>query len=156
MEPRYDLFQNKTTAGFVKRLVMAGKVIDDSTLPKAVYELVKIRASQINGCAYCTDMHTKDAAHAGESAVRINLVAAWHEATVFTEAERAALALTEEATRAADGGRISDDTWAKVREHYDDDQIGGLIAAIATINAWNRLNAIARTPAGDYVPGQWG
>lgn len=156
MEPRYDLFQNKTTAGFMKRLVMAGKVIDESTLPETVYELVKIRASQINGCAYCTDMHTKDAAHAGESAVRINLVAAWHEASVFTEAERAALALTEEATRAADGGTISEDTWERVRAHYDDDQLGGLIGAIAVINAWNRINAIVRTPAGDYVPGQWG
>ncbi|MFF2088664.1 carboxymuconolactone decarboxylase family protein [Nocardia sp. NPDC058176] len=156
MEPRFNLFANPVSASFTKRLVMASKVLEDSTLPKATYELVKIRASQINGCGYCTDMHTKDAAHAGESAVRINLVAAWHEATVYTEAERAALALTEEATRAADGGHVSDDTWDRVRKHYDDDQIAALIGAIAMINAWNRLNAIARTPAGDYVPGQWG
>nr|QIE08735.1 carboxymuconolactone decarboxylase [Nocardia sp.] len=155
MEARFKLFGNTVTTSFVKRLTMASKVVDESTLPEATYELVKIRASQINGCGYCTDMHTKDAAHAGESTVRINLVAAWREATVFTEPERAALALTEEATRLADGGHVSESTWEQIRKHYDDDQIGALLAAIAMINAWNRLNAIARTPAGDYVPGQW-
>uniref|UniRef100_UPI0024583539 carboxymuconolactone decarboxylase family protein n=1 Tax=Nocardia neocaledoniensis TaxID=236511 RepID=UPI0024583539 len=99
MEARFNLYGNPVAASFVKRMTMASKVIDDSPLDKATYELVKIRASQINGCSYCVDMHTKDAAHAGESAVRINLVAAWREANVYTEAERAALALTEEATR---------------------------------------------------------
>ncbi|MFI9506073.1 carboxymuconolactone decarboxylase family protein [Nocardia sp. NPDC052566] len=156
MEPRLDLMTNPVIAGLYKRLVMAEKVIGDSTLPAATHELIKIRASQINGCGYCTDMHTKDAAHHGETSVRLNLVAAWHEATVFTEAERAALALTEEATRIADGGKVSDETWAQVRKHYDEEQAGALIGAIAMINAWNRMNVIARTPAGSYVPGQWG
>ncbi|MEU7766361.1 carboxymuconolactone decarboxylase family protein [Nocardia sp. NPDC049190] len=156
MEPRINLFTNPVAGSFVKRLTMASKVISDSTLPAATHELVKIRASQINGCGYCTDMHTKDAAHAGETALRLNLVAAWPEATVFTEAERAALALTEEATRIGDGRAVSDEVWQEVRKHYDDDQISALIAAIATINAWNRMNVIARTPAGDYEPGQWG
>ncbi|MFD6220520.1 carboxymuconolactone decarboxylase family protein [Nocardia asteroides] len=156
MEPRFNLFGNPVAASFAKRLTMASKVIDDSTLDKATYELVKLRASQINGCSYCTDMHFKDAVHAGESATRLNLVAAWREATVFTEAERAALALTEEATRVADGGHVTDGTWEHVRKHFDDDQTAALIAAIAMINAWNRMNAIAQTPAGDYVPGQWG
>ena len=155
MEARFNLYGNAIAASFSKRMIMAGKVIDDSPLPKSTYELVTIRASQINGCSSCVDMHTKDAAHAGESAVRINLVAAWREADVFTEPERAALALTEEATRTADGGHVSDDTFAQVRKHYDDDQIAALIGAIAIINAWNRLNAIAHTSAGDYVPGQW-
>ena len=77
----------------------------DTTLPEATQELVKIRASQINGCGVCLDMHTKDAAQAGETSVRLNLVAAWREATVFTEAERAALELAEQGTRIADGGR---------------------------------------------------
>jgi AhpD family alkylhydroperoxidase len=156
MEQRFDLHTNPVAGSFVKRLITAAKVIDGSPLPAATYELVKIRASQINGCGYCTDMHTKDAAHAGETSVRLNLVAAWHEATVFTDAERAALALTEEATRIADGRSVSDDTWAQVRKHYDDDQTAALIAAIAMINAWNRMNVIARTPAGSYAPGQWG
>ncbi|QIS08603.1 carboxymuconolactone decarboxylase family protein [Nocardia arthritidis] len=156
MDARFDLFANQVTSKFVKRIITAGKVVDESGLPSATYELVKIRASQINGCGYCTDMHTKDALHAGEDPVRLNLVAAWHEATVFTESERAALALTEAATRIADGGSISDAVWADARKHFDDDQLGALIAAIAMINAWNRLNTIIRNPAGSYVPGQWG
>ncbi|MFF3227646.1 carboxymuconolactone decarboxylase family protein [Nocardia suismassiliense] len=156
MEPRFNLHANAIAASFAKRLNTASKVVNDSGLPAATYELVKIRASQINGCGYCTDMHTKDAAHAGETSVRLNLVAAWPESTVFTEAERAALALTEEATRIGDGRAVSDTVWQEVRKHYDDDQIAALIAAIAMINAWNRMNVIARTPAGDYVPGQWG
>ncbi|MEU1986265.1 carboxymuconolactone decarboxylase family protein [Nocardia sp. NPDC019395] len=155
MEPRVDVFANKITASYTRRLGTAGKVVDDSGLPAAVHELVKIRASQINGCSFCVDMHTKDAAHAGESPVRINLVAAWREATVFTEPERAALELTEVATRLADGSGISEEIWQRVRKHYNDEQIGGLIAAIATINAWNRINTIAHTPAGSYEPGQF-
>ncbi|WP_040833312.1 carboxymuconolactone decarboxylase family protein [Nocardia brevicatena] len=156
MEPRFNLFGSSVTASFAKRLITASKVVDTSGLSAATHELVKIRASQINGCSFCVDMHTKDAAHAGESTTRINLVAAWREATVFTEPERAALALTEEATRLADGGGVSEEVWQQVRKHYDDDQIGGLIATIAAINAWNRMNAIAHTPAGDYVPGSLG
>lgn len=156
MQPRLNLYANPIAASFAKRLVTASKVIDDSGLAPATHELVKIRASQINGCSFCVDMHTKDAAHAGEDATRINLVAAWREATVFTEEERAALALTEEATRIADGGGVSEQTWELVRKYYDDNQIGGLIAAIAAINAWNRMNAIAHTPAGSYVPGSLG
>ncbi|GGL21496.1 carboxymuconolactone decarboxylase family protein [Nocardia jinanensis] len=155
MEPRVNLFENKVTASYVKRLTTAGKVAEGSGLPAATYELVKIRASQINGCAMCLDMHTKDALHAGETSLRINLIAAWREATVFTEAERAALELTEAGTRLADGGGVSEDTWQRVRKHYDEDQIGGLLVAIATINAWNRLNAIAHTPAGNYEPGMF-
>ncbi|MFI6171256.1 carboxymuconolactone decarboxylase family protein [Nocardia sp. NPDC051052] len=156
MDARINLFANPVAGSFIKRLNNAGRVINDSTLPAATHELIKIRASQINGCGYCTDMHTKDAAHHGETSVRLNLVAAWREATVFTEPERAALALTEEATRIADSRGVSDEVWQDVRKHYDDDQIAALISAIAMINAWNRLNVIARTPAGDYQPGQWG
>ena len=99
-----------------------------------------LRASQINGCGLCVDMHTKEAAAAGETAVRLNLVAAWRESTVFTEAERAALALAEEGTRLADAHHgVSDETWAQVRKHYDDDQIAALVCLVALINAANRL-----------------
>src|SRR5204862_2660648 len=119
-------------------------------------ELVNLRASQINGCAGCIDMHTKELAHAGESAVRINLVAAWREATVFTDAERAALELAEQGTRLADAaGGVSDEVWAQAAEHYDDEQLAALISTIAVINVYNRLNVIARVPAGHYKPGQW-
>ncbi|NKY47349.1 carboxymuconolactone decarboxylase family protein [Nocardia sp. MDA0666] len=156
MEPRFALFNNEIAAKFVKRIGNAGQVVDNSPLPKATQELVKLRASQINGCGFCTDMHSKDAAAAGETSVRLNLVAAWREAIVFTEAERAALALTEEGTRIADVHRgISEETWEQVRKHYDDEQIGALISLIALINAYNRLNVIAGTPAGTYEPGMF-
>ena len=156
MEPRVNLFENEVVLKYVKRLGAANRPIEESSLPHATQELVKLRASQINGCGFCTDMHSKDAAHAGETSVRLNLVAAWREANVFTEAERAALALTEEGTRIADAHHgVSDETWAQVRKHYDDEQIGALISLVATINAYNRLNVIARTPAGDYQPGMF-
>ncbi|MGW4242158.1 carboxymuconolactone decarboxylase family protein [Nocardia sp. NPDC004722] len=153
---RFAIFENEVSAKFNKRLVTAARVIDESTLPRTTQELVKIRASQINSCGMCLDMHTKDAAHAGETPVRLAMVAAWKESSVFTEPERAALALTEEATRLADAAPgVTEDTWAQVRKHYDDDQIGALISLIATINAWNRLNVISGMLGGDYTPGQW-
>lgn len=153
MEPRFDLRSNSIVTSFSKRLVTASRVVEDSGLPAATCELIRIRASQINGCSFCVDMHTKDAAHAGESATRINLVAAWREATVFTEPERAALALTEEATRIADGGGVSEEVWQQVRKHYDDDQIAALVYLVAMINAANRLGVITRTKGGSYEPG---
>jgi AhpD family alkylhydroperoxidase len=154
MDARIDLMDNELAAKFAKRFVNASLVIDQSPLPKATQELVSLRASQINGCAVCVDMHTKEAAAAGESAVRLNLVAAWREAIVFTDAERAALALAEEGTRLADAHHgVSDETWAQVRKHYDDDQIVALICLIGLINAANRLNVIVRNPAGTYEAG---
>jgi AhpD family alkylhydroperoxidase len=131
--------------------------VTNSPLPAATQELVKLRASQINGCGFCTDMHSKDALHAGESQVRLNLVAAWREATVFTEAERAALELTEQGTRIADAaGGVTDDAWANAAKHYDDDQLAALVCLIALINTYNRINVITRQPAGSYQPGQFG
>jgi AhpD family alkylhydroperoxidase len=156
MEPRIDLFDNELAAKFGKRFANASLVIGQSTLPKATQELVSLRASQINGCGFCTDMHTKDAAAAGETPVRLNLVAAWREATVFTDAERAALALAEEGTRLADAHHgVSDETWAQVRKHYDDDQVVALVCLVALINAANRMNVIVRNPAGSYEPGMF-
>ncbi|HEX4252190.1 MAG TPA: carboxymuconolactone decarboxylase family protein [Pseudonocardia sp.] len=156
MDARFNMFENEIAAGFLKRFINASQVIDRSPLPHATQELVKIRASQINGCGFCTDMHTKDATAAGETPVRLNLVAAWREATVFTEAERAALALSEEGTRLADAHHgVSDETWAQVRKHYDDDQVAALVSLVAVINAFNRLNVIVRTPAGSYEPGMF-
>jgi len=156
MEARLDILDNGMAMKFIKPFVSANKVAADSTLPTATQELVKIRASQINGCGVCLDMHTKEAAHAGESSVRLNLVAAWREATVFTEAERAALELAEQGTRIADGGGVTDDAWANAAKHYDDDQLVALVAQIAIINAFNRLNVIIQRPAGNYEPGQLG
>jgi AhpD family alkylhydroperoxidase len=156
MEARLDFFGSTVTMNFAKYINSAGKVVTDSTLPATTQELVKIRASQINGCAGCLDMHTKDAAHAGETPVRLNLIAAWREAKVFTDAERAALELTEQGTRLADAdGGVTDEAWANAAKHYDDDQLAALVSLIALINAYNRLNVITQQPAGDYKPGQW-
>ncbi|MFB4268308.1 carboxymuconolactone decarboxylase family protein [Nonomuraea sp. GTA35] len=157
MDPRLNLFGNPVAGKSLKHLVAAGKALADSTLPAATRELVMHRASQINGCAVCIDMHTKDAAHAGESSTRLNLVAAWREATVFTEAERAALELTEQGTRIADAaGGVSDEVWAEAGKHYTEDELAALVALIALINALNRFNVMTRQPAGDYQPGQHG
>jgi AhpD family alkylhydroperoxidase len=157
MEPRLDMHtDNPVMTKFVKYLVSADRAVAESGLPAATQELMKLRASQINGCAYCVDMHTKDAAHAGETQQRLNLVAVWPEATVFTEAEKAALELTEQGTRLADAAvGVTDEAWANAAKHYDDDQLAAIVAVIAEINAWNRLNVITRQPAGDYQPGQW-
>ncbi|MEI8408702.1 MULTISPECIES: carboxymuconolactone decarboxylase family protein [unclassified Kribbella] len=157
MDIRLDPVSNPVGAKVIKYINSASKVVGDSTLPEATRHLVEIRASQINGCGYCIDMHTKDAAHAGETSVRLNLVAAWREATVFTEAERAALELTEQGTRIADAaGGVTDEAWANAAKHYDEDQLAALLSLIALINTWNRLNVISQRPAGDYEPGQWG
>jgi AhpD family alkylhydroperoxidase len=157
MEARLDWQGRPIVAKFGKHINSAGAAVTESTLPATTQELVKIRASQINGCSGCTDMHTKDAEHAGETRVRLNLVAAWRDATVFTEAERAALEVTEQGTRLADAaGGVTDDAWANAAKHYDEDQLAALVCLIALINTYNRLNVITRQPAGDYQPGQWG
>jgi AhpD family alkylhydroperoxidase len=128
--------------------------IEQTSVPKSTLELVSLRASQINGCGWCIDIHTKEAAAAGESALRLNLVAGWRHSTVFTEAERAALALTEEGTRMADASDgVCDETWSQVRKHYDDDQIAGLVSAVALINATNRMSVILSYEGGSYEPG---
>ncbi|MFE6776341.1 carboxymuconolactone decarboxylase family protein [Streptomyces sp. NPDC057702] len=157
MSTRFDFFGNPVSGKFLKQLVSAARPLADSTLPAATRELTALRVSQINGCGFCVDMHTKDAAHAGETQQRLHLVAVWREATVFTDAERAALELTEEATRIADApDGVSDEVWANAAKHYDDDQLGALISLISVMNAINRLNVITRRPAGDYQPGQFG
>jgi AhpD family alkylhydroperoxidase len=157
MESRLDYHSSALLGKFAKHINSAGAVLTQSSLPAATQELVKIRASQINGCAGCLDMHTKDAAQAGETPLRLNMVAAWREATVFTEAERAALELTEQGTRIADAaGGVSDEAWEHARKHFDADQLAALVSLIALINTYNRLNVITRQPGGSYTPGQWG
>jgi AhpD family alkylhydroperoxidase len=157
MDARLSYTGNSVAAKYIKYLISAGKVVTDSVLPASTQFLCMIRASQINGCAGCLDMHTKDAEHAGETSVRLNLIAAWREAKVFTDAERAALELTEQGTRIADAaGGVTDEAWANAAKHYDQDQLAALVTLIVGINAWNRMNVITRQPAGDYQPGQWG
>ncbi|MER7128973.1 carboxymuconolactone decarboxylase family protein [Streptosporangium saharense] len=156
MEARLNPLGGSVATKVVKHFIAANKAIAESTLPATTQELVKIRASQINGCGFCTDMHTKDAAHAGETSVRLNLVATWREATVFTDAERAALELAEQGTRIADAaGGVTDEVWANAAKYYDEEQLAALVAGIALINAFNRVNVIIQQPAGDYQPGQF-
>ncbi|MEV7617156.1 carboxymuconolactone decarboxylase family protein [Streptomyces sp. NPDC089799] len=156
MDARLDYFADPTAGKALKYVMSAGKTIKESSLPAATQELVALRVSQINGCGFCIDMHTKDAAAAGESAVRLHLVAAWREAAVFTEAERAALELAEEGTRVADAaGGVGDAVWAKAAEHYDAEQLTALVMLVSFMNMANRLNVIARQPAGAYEAGQF-
>jgi AhpD family alkylhydroperoxidase len=157
MDARLNFFTNPVVRKVTPHLVAASKVLHESTLPTETQELVRIRASQLNGCGFCLDMHTKDAAKAGETSTRLNLVATWREATVFTDAERAALELCEQGTRIADAaGGVTDDAWADAAKHFDKDQLAALVFTIAIINAFNRGNVIVRQPAGDYQPGQFG
>jgi AhpD family alkylhydroperoxidase len=156
MEPRFDLMANPLGAKIAKRIYNVGLAVEQSSLPKATRDLVMLRVSQINGCGWCVDIHTKEATAAGEAVIRLHLVAAWRHATVFTEAERAALALAEEGTRLADAYEgVSDETWAQVRKHYDDDQIAALISLVAMMNASNRLSVIVNYQGGAYEPGMF-
>jgi len=157
MDARLDFTGSETLQKLVKHINAAAMAAGSkSNLPTEIQNLLLIRASQINGCSVCTDMHTKDAEHAGETSVRINLVAAWRDAKVFTDAERAALELAEQGTRIADAaGGVTDEAWANAAKHYDSEQLAGLVSLIAVINAYNRFNVILQNPGGDYVPGQW-
>jgi AhpD family alkylhydroperoxidase len=157
MDARLDFNGSEILQNFVKHINSAAAVGSQSTLPPSTSNLVLIRASQINGCSVCTDMHTKEAAHEGETSVRLNLVAAWRDAKVFTDAERAALELTEQGTRIADAaGGVTDETWANAARYYDTGELAALVCLIALINTYNRLNVISRNVGGDYQPGQWG
>ncbi|MFG2915885.1 carboxymuconolactone decarboxylase family protein [Kitasatospora sp. NPDC048298] len=157
MEPRLDVFTNPILGKVVKHLIAASKPTTESSLPLAVQELVRLRASQINGCGPCVDMHFKEAVHAGEDPARLNMVAVWREATVFTDAERAALELAEEGTRIADAaGGVSDEVWANAAKHYDEEQLSALVCVIAIINAFNRANVLIGQPGGTYEVGMYG
>ncbi|WP_336785638.1 carboxymuconolactone decarboxylase family protein [Paenibacillus sp. MMO-177] len=136
MKIRMD-YRSANQAAFQALLKLEGtakQLNPDQTL----YELIKIRSSQINGCAFCLDMHTADARKLGESEQRINLVAVWKEAPQFTERERAALALTEAVTLISNAG-VPQDLYAEVRKHFTEEEYVGLLLAINAINSWNRV-----------------
>jgi AhpD family alkylhydroperoxidase len=144
-----------TVPGALKALQRIGNTLKQVDIPETTPYLVELRASQINGCGVCVDIHTRELKHAGEPDERINTVAAWRDVSYFTEAERAALALTEAATRLADRpDPVPDEVWDNAARHYDDAQLAALVLAIAAINAWNRLNVTTRQISGDWV-GQW-
>jgi AhpD family alkylhydroperoxidase len=127
-------------------------VVAQSGLPESTLQLVDLRASQINGCSVCADMHSRELKGLGESDARIFTVAAWREAPYFDDAERAALALTEAGTRLADSSDpVPDEIWAAAARHFDEPQLVGLVLAIALINLFNRVNAMTRQITGDWV-----
>jgi AhpD family alkylhydroperoxidase len=129
--------------------------IEASGLEAPLLELVKMRASQINGCAYCLDMHSKDARAAGETEQRLYLLDAWREAgALYTDRERAALAWTEALTLVTEG-HVPDDVYAEVSSKFTEQELVGLSIAVVAINGWNRLNIAFRRPAGDYRPGMF-
>lgn len=139
--------------GAMQALQALGKSVADTGLPKGLLDLVYLRASQINGCGVCLELHGRDLKKNGESDERMWALAGWRDAPYYTDEERAALALTEAVTRLADRPEaVSDEIWNEAADHFDERQLGGLVLAIASINVWNRLNASTRQVAGAWTP----
>ncbi|MBE1574564.1 carboxymuconolactone decarboxylase family protein [Amycolatopsis roodepoortensis] len=133
----------------LKALIALAESTGDTGVPKTTHYLMHVRASQINGCSGCLEMHTKELRKAGESDERIFTVAAWRDTAYFTDAERAALALAEAITRIADRtDPVDDEVWNEAARHYDEAQLSSLVLSIAAINTWNRLNVATRQIAG--------
>lgn len=151
MEMRINAYE-KGQEG-LKAMFAVGAYLSKSPVEKQLLELVYFRVSQINGCAYCLDMHSKDLRIEGETEQRLYMIAAWREATVYSRRERAALAWAEAVTRITDGN-VSDEVFEIAKQEFTDEELIDLTIAINTINSANRLNIAFRTPAGDYQPGQ--
>ena len=144
-----------TVPGALEALQKLSDVVGQTGIPETTLSLVELRASQINGCSICVDIHSRELRIAGEPDERIFLVAAWREAPYYTDSERAALALTEAATRLADrADAVSDELWEEVSRHYDEQQLAGLVLLIASMNAWNRINAVTRQVSGAWIGGR--
>ncbi|MCP3138660.1 carboxymuconolactone decarboxylase family protein [Pyxidicoccus xibeiensis] len=146
---RFDM--GKVAAGGYKAMLGLERYLHECGLEVGLLHLIKLRASQLNGCAYCIDMHWKDLRATGESEQRLYGLDAWEESTYYTERERAALAWTEAVTRVAEG-HVPEAVYRAVQPHFSEKELADLTVAVATINAWNRLAIAARTPAGDYKP----
>ena len=151
MEPRIES-PALTVAGAHSALLKLSASTKRAGVPETTHKLVELRASQINGCSVCADMHARELKALGESDQRILMVSAWRESVYFNDAERAALALTEAATRLADrSDPVPDEVWDEAARHYDEPQLAALVVAIASINTWNRLNVVTRQVSGDWV-----
>jgi len=149
MEQRLDY--NKIAPGAVRAMYALHKYVEGSGLERALLELVKTRASQINGCAFCIDMHTQDARAGGESEQRLYALSAWHEAPFFTDRERAALAWTESLTLISET-HVPDEVFAEARAQFSEAELVNLTMAVIAINGWNRLAISFRAVAGNYQP----
>jgi AhpD family alkylhydroperoxidase len=144
-------FRNVNPA-IIQAMLGLEKQVSKSRLDSRLLDLVRMRASQINGCAYCLDMHSKDARAAGETEQRLYGLSAWRETPYYSARERAALEWTEALTLLTEG-HVPDDVYERVRQEFSEDELAHLSLAIVAINGWNRLNVAARTVPGDYVPG---
>ncbi|OQP46160.1 carboxymuconolactone decarboxylase [Niastella yeongjuensis] len=140
--------------GLMDGLFKIGMYLKQSGLDHKLMELIKTRASQINGCAYCLDMHWKDAIALGETEQRLYSLSAWRETPYYTAAERAALAYTEEVTKIPQTD-VSDEVFNELSKHFDKAQIADLTMAVISINSWNRINVAFRTIPGGYKPGMF-
>jgi AhpD family alkylhydroperoxidase len=141
-----------TLPGAMPALIALATSATKAGVPKTTIDLAHLRASQINGCSVCVELHARDLQKAGESDERIFAVAAWREAPYFSEAERAALALAEAVTRLSDRpDPVPDDLWAEVTKHYAEQEVAALLVSIATVNVWNRLNAATKQVAGSFA-----
>jgi AhpD family alkylhydroperoxidase len=152
MEPRIDYQQADPKA--MKGMMEIEKYVGNSGLDRTIFELVKMRASQINGCAFCLDMHSKDARAAGETEQRLYGLNAWRETPYYTDKERAALEWTEAVTLISENN-VSDELYNSVREHFDEQELVALTMAVVAINGWNRLAIPFRTVPGEYEPGKY-
>ncbi|MGE0704236.1 MAG: carboxymuconolactone decarboxylase family protein [Vicinamibacterales bacterium] len=150
MKARIDL--TKVTPGIMQAMLGLERQVRHAGFDRRLLDLVRMRASQINGCAYCLDMHSKDARAGGETEQRLYGLSAWRETPYYSARERAALALTEALTLVSERG-VPDDVYERVREQFSEDEIVHLSLAIVAINGWNRLNSAVRTVPGNYVPG---
>jgi AhpD family alkylhydroperoxidase len=150
MNSRIDLM--RVNPGVVQAMLGLERQVRKSGLDHTLIDLVRMRASQINGCAYCLDMHSKDARANGETEQRLYGLSAWRETPYYSARERAALELAEALTLVAENG-VPDDVWERVREQFSEDDLVHLTLAIVAINGWNRLNIAARTVPGNYVAG---
>ncbi len=141
-----------TVPGAMQALQALAASVKKGGVPSRTRDLVYLRASQINGCSVCVEMHSRDLKKAGETDERLFAVAAWRDVPYFTDAERAALALTEAATRLSDrADPVPDEIWEEAARHYDEPALAALIIAIANINVWNRLNVTTRQLAGEWT-----
>jgi AhpD family alkylhydroperoxidase len=152
MEPRIDY--SKVASGALNTMFGFERYLSRCGLDKKLLDLVYLRASQINGCAYCIDMHWKDLRSEGEDEQRLYGLDAWRESPYYSDRERAALAWTESVTRLSDG-HVPDSIFEEARRHFSEKELADLALAIVAINGWNRLNIAFRSPAGTYQPGQW-
>jgi len=152
MGPRIDLHEKAQKA--LNTMYGLGKYLAESSIEESLLNLIDFRVSQINGCAFCLDMHSKDLRAAGESEQRLYVMDAWREAPFYSERERAALAWAEAVTKLTDA-HIPDETYEEARKQFSEQELIDLTMAIITINSYNRINVAFRTEAGTYVPGQF-